>query len=388
MAGTGQTGVLPALDVDSSQTEILQPASGRMTLGLIAAAFAGSITLMASLMSSDAEQYPGILTAATTRLATPADGIIELVDVRSGQVVLPGRELFIVVDEGLDREIQAARQQADLLKTNLDRAIARADVELEKHGRETDREIFETEIVLTELLHSQYQQRFSDTAWSRSPNYLDALASNSIPEVDLKSLAISPEVAAENSRLKAIIEKGGLENDQQTLKTRIELCETRIRELRSGRRKLEETIRTANGVPRLEDELDAAREAVDELQNREASLTVRSPVYGMAGVVDVTERQSVTAGATLLEIFDRDHEFVEAQLPSRLAPRIRAGLRVAVHFPGEEDREGEIEAIPPQVAPHMNGQSDAQLRVRIKAVGRAWPTLPIGTDVSVSLLDE
>ncbi len=388
MAGTGQRVVLPALDDYASEAEISRPASGRLTLGLITGAFVGSIMLMGGLMSSDAERYPGTLTAATTRLTTPADGIIELVNVRSGQVVLPGRELFVVVDEGLDREVQAAQQQADLLKTNLARAIARADVELQKHGRETDREIFETEIVLTELLHSQYQLRFEDTAWTRSPNYFDALASNSIPNVDLKSLAISPEVAAENSRLKAIIEKGGMENDQETLKTRIELCETRIRELRGGRQKLEETIRAANGVPRLEDELNAAREAVDELQNREAALTVRSPVYGMAGVVSVAERQPVTAGTTLLEIFDRDHEYVEAQLPSRLAPRIRAGLRVAVHFPGEEDREGEIEAIPPQVAPGTGGKSDAQLSVRIKAVGRAWPTLPIGTDVSVSLLDE
>ena len=388
MAGASQRAVLPALDDHISENTDLRPASGRLTLTLVALSFAGSVILLASLLSSDAEHYPGTLTAETTRLTAPADGVIELVDVRSGQVVLPGRELFIVVDEGLDREIQAAERQADLLKTDLSRANARADVELQKHGRETDREIFETEIVLTELIRSQYQREFEETAWSRSPNYFEALASNSIPQIDLKSLAIPRQVAAENSRLKSIIEKGGIENDQETLKTRIDLCETRIRELRSGKQKLAETIRAANGIPRLEDELSAARDVIDELQSREAALVVRSPVYGMAGVVDVPERSSVTEGTLLLEIFDRDAEFVEAQLPSRLAPQIRAGLRVAVHFPGEEDREGEIEAIPPQVEPATSGQCDACLKVRVKAVGRAWPTLPIGTDVSVRLHDE
>lgn len=388
MAGASQRAVLPTLDDHVSEAADLRPASGRLTLTLVALAFLGSITLLVSIVRSDAERYPGTLTAETTRLTAPADGIIELVDVRSGQVVLPGRELFIVVDEGLDREIKAAEHQADLLKTSLSRAKARADVELQRHGRETDREIFETEIVLTELIRSQYQRDFEETAWSRSPNYFEALASNSIPQIDLKSLTIPPQVAAENSRLKSIIEKGGIENDKETLKTRIDLCETRIHELRSGKQKLAETIRAANGIPRLEDELAEARDAIDELQSREAALVVRSPVYGMAGVVDVPERASVAEGTVLLEIFNRDAEYVEAQLPSRLAPQVRAGLRVAVHFPGDEDREGEIEAIPPQVEPTSKGACDACLKIRIKAVGRAWPTLPIGTDVSVSLHDE
>ena len=388
MAGASQRAVLPTLDDHISEPADLRPASGRLTLALVVLAFVGSVMLLSSLISSDTERFPGTLTAETTRLTAPADGIIELVDVRSGQVVLPGRELFIVVDEGLDKDIQAAERQADLLRTSLSRANARADVELQRHGRETDREVFETEIVLTELIRSRYQREFEETAWSRSPNYFDALASNSIPQMDLKSLAVPPQVAAENSRLQAIIEKGGIENDQETLKTRIELCETRISELRTGKQKLAETIRAANGIPRLEEELAEARDAIDELQSREAALVVRSPVYGMAGVVDVSERASVSEGAMLLEIFDRDAEYVEAQLPSRLAPKMRAGLRVAVHFPGDEDREGEIEAIPPQVEPVSKGACDACLKIRIKAVGRAWPTLPIGTDVSVSLLDE
>ncbi len=388
MAGAGQTAVLPALDDPSGNPAIQQPASGRLTLILVGGAFFASIALMAGLLSSDAERYPGTLTAETTRLQAPADGIVDFVDVRSGQVVLPGRELFIVVDEGLDREIQAAQQQIDLVKAQLSRATARADVDLQKHGLETDREIFETEIVLTELLHSQFEHRFEETVWSRSPNYFDALASNSIPQVDLKTLAIPADVAAENSRLRSIIEKAGVENDRETLQTRISLCETRIKELRGGRQKLEETIRTAFGVPRLEGELKDARAALEELESREAALTVRSPVYGMAGVVAITERDPVLEGDVLLEVFDRDAEYVEAQLPSRLAPHIRAGLKVAVHFPGDEDREGEIEAIPPQVQAAVPGSCDACLSVRVKSVGRAWPTLPIGSDVSVSLLDE
>ncbi|MBI1310131.1 HlyD family efflux transporter periplasmic adaptor subunit [bacterium] len=390
MAGAGQTAQLPALDEQPRSISVSQPASPRLTLTLVSAAFFGSIALMFGLLKSDAEHYPGTLTAETSRLTAPADGVVELVEVRSGQIVLPGRELFLVVDEGLDREIQTAERHIDLLKTNLSRATARADVELQKHGRETDHEIFETEIVLTELIHAQYQRRFEDTAWSRSPNFFDALASNSIPPVDLRSLAVPADVAAENSRLRAIIEKAGIENDKATLQTRIELCETRIKELRDGKQKLTETIRRANGVPRLEGELKDARAALDELQSREAALTVRSPIYGMAGVVTVAERDVVTQGSTLLEVFDRDAEFVTAQLPSRLAPQLRAGTRVVVHFPGNEDRDGEIEAIPPQVERSSTASAktcDAQLCVRITAVGRAWPTLPIGSNVSVSLAD-
>lgn len=388
MAGTSHAPAVPVLEDRSGEAGIPQPASAGLTLTLVSAAFFGSLIVLIAGLNSDVERFPGTLSAETTRLVAPTDGVVDLVDVQSGQVVLPGRELFVVVDETLDREIQAAEAQVNALQTSLDRATARANVELQKHSRETDREIFETEIVLTELIRSKYRYQFEETAWSCSPNYFDALASNSIPQVDLRSLAIPPEVAAENSRLRSIIEKGGLENDQETIAARIELCETRIQELHTGREKLKEVILAANGVPRLNEELEAATATLERLRSREAVLTVRSPVYGMAGLVSVTEQDVVQEGTVLLDIFDRDAEYVDVQLPSRLVPHIRPAQRVAVHFPGDESREGQIQAIPPQLEPAVHGEADAHLSIRVTAVGRAWPTLPIGTRVSISLLSE
>jgi hypothetical protein len=105
----------------------------------------------------------------------------------------------------------------------------------------------------------------------------------------------------------------------------------------------------------------------------------------MAGLVQVDVSDAVQQGYTLLRIFDRSHESVQVELPSRLAPELSVDREVSLTFPGGELRSGRIEAIPPQATRPANVDGESQIAVTIRPAGRVWPTLPIGTTVSVSL---
>ena len=100
-------------------------------------------------------------------------------------------------------------------------------------------------------------------------------------------------------------------------------------------------------------------------------------------VLTSTPAEEVKVGDVLVEVFDRDREYLEASFPSRFAATLKPGDTVQIHFPDEQAREGQIEAIPSQA--HQSGKGEAEIRVRILPVGKVWPYLPIGCEVQVSL---
>ena len=186
-------------------------------------------------------------------------------------------------------------------------------------------------------------------------------------------------------QLGVMIERGRIENDLDTKQARIALSESRLSRLQAGQKQLPEKVYAALGLPAMEEQLANARERVSELQYTDSTQVVSSPIYGMAGLVQVNVSDDVQQGYTLLRIFDRSHESVEVELPSCLAPELSVDREVSLTFPGGELRSGRIEAIPPQVTRAANADGESQIAVTVRPSGRVWPTLPIGTTVSVSL---
>ena len=360
-----------------------RPASAVRSAAIVSAAFFVSVCLTGSLAWRGGEQFAGSLTADVFRIESPASGVIEWLAVKPGQVVVPGEELFVVRDTGLSLKLASLESEIARLTGELESAQARCDLEFNTRSAAINSDVFDTELTLAGLLREQFQQTFETSAVDRASELYDALVAVGPSPISLNSLS-RPRSSAEESSLMELVERASQENEREAVAARISLCESRIQDLTAGRESLQKTVKAAFGIESLKARIEDAQARADELRQQEEALTIRSPVYGMAGLTRAAEGGEVQHESLLLEVFDRDREFVEVDLPSRVASMLEAGRRVSLHFPGGDKLEGRIETVPPQVSV-TDVKTDPTIPVRIRPTGKAWPTLPIGTSIGVTL---
>jgi multidrug efflux pump subunit AcrA (membrane-fusion protein) len=381
-AGPGETSAPQVVDRSSDPD---RPASLLRALSMTTAALVLSVVVTGMVAQRDESRFTGVLNAEVSRLSAPADGIVEWMDVKPGQIVLPGTELFIIRDTQLEERIRKARLTLDGFRIDLAAAAARAELEIQQRTTTLDSEAFDTELTLTGLLQQQFQHDFESTALGDYIDLFDSLASTEIPPVNLKLLAM-PDKSQDFDRLRAMIERSEVENSLEALQTRIDLCEARLKELRDAIDALPTRVEAAHRIPVIQASIDSTTAQLQELQSLEAERTVNSPIYGMAGVLRVQELEAVSEGDLLVEIFDRDREFVSVSLPMSLVATLEAGQEVTLHFPNDEERHGRIDSIPPQLMAEQSGPaSEATFPVKVLSVGKPWPTLPIGSALEVSI---
>lgn len=362
-----------------------RPASLTRTLTMTTAALLLSVVVTGSVARQNSSRFIGVLKAEVSKLSAPADGVVEWMEVKPGQIVLPGTELFIIRDTELEERIRKAELTLDGFRIDLAAAEARSELELQQRTAELESSAFETELTLTGLLQQHFQQSFESTALGDYLNLFDSLASTEVPPINLKSLAM-PDQTREYDRLRAMIARSDVENSLEALQTRIDLCESRLKELRSSIASLPDRIEAAHKIPVIQASIKRATSELEELKSLAAERTVNSPIYGMAGVLRVQEQASVSEGDLLVEIFDRDREFITVSLPMSLVASLEANQHVKLYFPDDEDREGVIDSIPPQLTSEENGtSSEATFSLKIRPVGKPWPTLPIGSSLEVSI---
>ena len=362
-----------------------RPASLFRTLSMTTVALILSVAVTGSVARQGGAKFPAVLKAEVSRLAAPADGIVEWMDVKPGQIVLPGTELFIIRDTDLEKRIRKAELTLDGFRIDLAAAAARAELELQQRTAALDSEAFNTELTLTTLLQQQFQHDFESTALGDYLDLFDALASTEVPPVDLKLLAM-PNKSQDYDRLRAMIERSEVENSLEALQTRIDLCEARLKELRGTIDGLPTRIEAAHRIPVIQASIDSTTSELEELKGLEAERIVNSPIYGMAGVLRVQELAVVSKGELLVEIFDRDREFVTVNLPMSVVATLEADQELTLHFPNDEERHGKIESIPPQLLAEQNGPNNqSTFPVKVLSTGKPWPTLPIGSALEVSI---
>ena len=381
-AGPGETSAPQVVDRSSDPD---RPASLFRTLSMTTAALVLSVVVTGMVAQRGEMRFTGVLNAEVSRLSAPADGIVEWMEVKPGQIVLPGTELFIIRDTQLEERIHKAKLTLDGFRIDLAAAAARAELEIQQRTTTLDSEAFDTELTMTGLLQQQFQHDFESTALGDYIDLFDALASTEIPPVNLKLLAM-PDKSQDFDRLRAMIERSEVENSLEALQTRIDLCEARLRELRDAIDALPTRVEAAHRIPVIQASIDSTTAQLQELQSLEAERAVNSPIYGMAGVLRVQELEAVSEGDLLVEIFDRDREFVSVSLPMSLVATLEAGQEVTLHFPNDEERHGKIDSIPPQLMAEQSGPaSEATFLVKVRSTGKPWPTLPIGSALEVSI---
>lgn len=347
-----------------------------LTLSVLATAF---------VATSTDDRYAGTLMTGSVLITSPATGEFETLDVASGEIVLPERELFLVTDEERDQRILEARNRVGRIQSQLAAAQATARVRSEEQLASINSEVFDTEMHLADFLRLHFQHKFEVTAWTDYLDPGDALASSETPPIDLESAILRRHPDSGEARIRAIISRATSENEVESLEAKISLCESRLSSLQKQRDKIVEANRVSLGIATILDQLSVAQVELAELESSPAEHIVVSPAFGMTGLIRRETGDHVNKGDVLLELFDRDDEFVRIEFPSRVAAQLRKGTRVTLEFPGDEQRLGEIDDVPPQVTSPADGeQTDSRIAVRVVPCGRAWPTVPVGSTVHAS----
>lgn len=109
--------------------------------------------------------------------------------------------------------------------------------------------------------------------------------------------------------------------------------------------------------------VERARLALDELERRLARLEIRSPFAGRIATVDVSDRDAVTAGQSLLTVVDLSRFEIELAIPESSADDVAPGTPAEVTWEGRA-WPAEIATISPEV-------SGGQVAARLLFVGPA-----------------
>jgi multidrug resistance efflux pump len=379
--------------VDTTSTS--QPRPAEVTAQMVQT---GRVVIVALILSGiatgfltqdNSERFAGYLKTEKQTVVAPVNGIVEFVDVATGQAVLPGHELFTIRDTQLATTIADAEREVKRINSLLETAKTNAQMTFEQRLVEIDQDIFQTKLQLAGFLEAEYQHKFEVTAIEEYVDLFDALASSNVATFDLKSIVNEPKQADRNNEMFSIIKRATLTNQIETLQAKISLCENHLSELNDGKDKFKKQVASMYKIEELEAQAKSAQAKLEEVSNQEYSQSIVASVYGMAGVSHIKLDSEVKAGQVLTELFDRDREFIQVQLPSRVFPTLSPGSIVRVHFPGDIEREGKIKSIPPQVTVDgTHGHPESQIDLQVFASGKPWPAIPIGSTVYISLLED
>lgn len=374
---------------NSDQVESNQPSDSMIhTARLVLAGLIVSGIATGYLTRDNSERFAGYLQTETHQVVSPVDGVVEFVDFRTGQVVLPGRELFSIRSTQLETQIAAAEDAVSKATENLQAACAESKLMREQRLVGLGQGIFQTKLQLSEFIQAEYQHKFEVTAIEESIELFDALATTKPPMVDLESVIINSRKSSEQAEVFSIINRATRANQLETLQAKISLCENHLKELSVSKNNIAKQIDSFFHIDELKSRVEEAQSQLDDVSSQDENHLILAPVFGMAGVMDCKLDDRVQTGDVLAEFFDRDREFIDVQLPSRVIATLNADSLVALHFPNDVEREGKIESIPPHVStPGTKEQPESTLRLRVLTTGKPWPSIPVGSTVYVSLVE-
>ena len=95
----------------------------------------------------------------------------------------------------------------------------------------------------------------------------------------------------------------------------------------------------------------------------------------------------MSAGEVMLKILHTDRRYILVLVPTGRVNEVQLGMTVGLVFPGNEFYRGKIANLPMLAEQDtIGGQSYAP--VRVAPVGKLWPEIPIGSQVSVIIDDD
>jgi multidrug resistance efflux pump len=351
-----------------------------LAAGLAAAALAAGVFVVQQLDGARYERYSGRLAARTSAVRVPHDAEVEAILAPVGTAVAKGTPLVRLKNTAVSKRLEHARREIAALEKERDQAEASCAVEIEWRKRSIEAEVFETKIQQAAFLQQKLSHEVEQLAWKES----DAGSRPQEPVASSKlidQVGFKP-VGRKAERLDAMIKSEAARNGSEVAAAQIELCEQRLVELNAALAAIQDKVRKSIGIELVEQRLVDARETLAGLEATELALTLTAESTGVVGVYGVEPGGHVAAHGTIVHVIDEDRPCLQLEVPSDRIVEFRVGETVDILFPGNVERIGRIEAIPPQTSSTASGTQPVVL-VSVVPAGKLWPRLPSGCGVEV-----
>lgn len=310
------------------------------------------------------EKSVGYLQAKTRGLYPGRDARIAEILVKPGDIVEPGSPLITLQDLQLERRIRDSQQRISVQKALIEERIARAEVELHNRKQAIQAEIFSVSLQKTSI--------------ERSPP----------PGSDQSGVTgASVRPIAEGDVSPAIVSAA----DPSTFVPQIRLCDDRLAHLEKELTELPDTIKVACGVKTAESRLKHLEHDLAELEQEQRTLTLQADSHGTVGLLQAQVGDLVEARHRIVSLMDEDQPYLLVKIPSGRLADYAPGTPLQLLFPGNLERQGRVETIPPQAeAPRLPNGTDersasapAQVAIVVTPCGAEWPKIPFGATVEV-----
>lgn len=240
-----------------------------------------------------------VVAAVSPTLYSPATGTVTL-EVLPGDTVSIGQVLATIDSPEVRSEFMQEQSTLDSLSAELEREKIQA-----RKAQVTSQQTID--LARVKLTAAEREMRRADKS----------IETNAISEIDYER--------ARDELARAKVEYNHAVQDSQ-LESESLAFETETRELAVGRQEL----------------------VVNELQRRVDELAIRSPVDGIVGNVEVTQKAVVTRNAPLITVVDLTAFEVEIRIPEAYADDLGLGLAGEVQYNGAGFR-GELVSLSPEV---------------------------------------
>lgn len=360
-----------------------QSSFGLRAIIILVAALVGGISCAQWMRSIRVETYVGSLQAPKTVITAKNNAIIQEIYVKEGQIVSSGDIVVALFDHDLDQNWKAKQQELVALESQLEQSKAKTEVELALRNKEIDSEVFNAKLKSSQYLKEQYIHQITNLAWQDFLQDYNSVSSNGSTEEVFRSLVYESRLPDEN-RITAMLRQESARNSAEVFSARVKLCEEQMAELKAIQKKLPNQIRLAMGVEVMMNRLAQVNSELKQLESERDALQLKAGGYGMVGLFEKEVGDPVQNGASIVELFDKEHPFLVVEVPSRKICLFKKGTEVKISFSGNVKGNGVVQRISEQ-AIQKSGSSESVILVYIEPAGRLWPDLPIGSTIDVSL---
>lgn len=286
----------------------------------------------------------------TSTVGSTEEGRVVGFLVNEGELVAEGQELAKLRTEGLQIELEQAKQEAELRRQEL--------LELQNGSRPEERAEASASLQRDKALLD-----YSEAKLNRAKTLID---DQTISQEEFEEI-LSAATAAKNSYLAS--------------KARYDLVE-------QGPRK--------EKIAQAQARLDAQQQIVAQVKDKIAERTIRAPFAGYVAAEHTQLGQWVGRGDPIADVVDLTTVEVKISVPERYIPNVRAGMEAAVRIEAlpRDDFEGEVYRVVPQ-ADVRSRTFPVIVRVEnpkrgddfaLKAGMLAWATLGVGEPVNALLV--
>ena len=259
-----------------------------------------------------------VVAAVSPTLFASADGTITLL-VESGAEVSEGDSVAIVDSPELDNRLDQERSSLESQQIDLERQqISTRQQQLTSQKN--------VDLALVALTAAEREKRRADLSFAQQV----------IPEIDLEKA--QDELASAELSYEHAVQDLELESERL-------LFELRTRELEVERQAL----------------------LVRDLERQVAELTIRSPVTGIVGNLQVDQKEAVSRNQAVMAVVDLTAFEVEANVPESYADDLGLGMQAEV-FVGPAVNTAELVAISPEIV-------DNQVTTRLRFTSGTPPGL-------------